>query len=218
MSALKLLSVNVGMPREVDWHGRLVRTSIFKSPVSGPVRVATLNLEGDEQSDLTVHGGVHKAVYAYPSEHYLFWRKEIPGLDLSRGAFGENFTTEGLLEEAVYIGDRLRIGSGEFIVTQPRMPCYKLGIRFGPPDIIKRFLQSGRSGFYLGVLEEGRITAGDSVEWLTRDEHGVTVADIVNLYKAGEANEDLLRRASELPALPPFWRDYFRERLWDPDS
>ena len=104
------------------------------------------------------------------------------------------------------------------MVTQPRMPCYKLGIRFGRPEIVKRFLQSGRSGFYLGVLEEGRITAGDSVEWLTRDEHGVTVADIVNLYKADETNQDLLRRASELPALPQFWRDYFRKRLWDPDS
>jgi len=179
MSALKLLSVNVGMPREVDWHGRLVRTSIFKSPVSGPVRVATLNLEGDEQSDLTVHGGVHKAVYAYPSEHYLFWRKEIPGLDLSWGAFGENFTTEGLLEEAVHIGGLFRVGSAEFVVTQPRMPCFKLGIRFGRPDIMKRFLQSGKSGFYFSVLEEGRVTAGDSVERITRDEHGVTVTDIV---------------------------------------
>ena len=147
MSALKLLSVNVGMPREVDWHGRLVRTSIFKSPVFGPVRVATLNLQGDEQSDLTVHGGVHKAVYAYPSEHYPFWREEISGLDLPWGAFGENFTTEGLLEEDVHIGDRFRVGSAEFIVTQPRMPCYKLGIRFGRPEIVKRFLQSGRSGF-----------------------------------------------------------------------
>ena len=218
MSALKLLSVNVGMPREVDWRGRLVRTSIFKSPVFGPVRVATLNLEGDEQSDLTVHGGVHKAVYAYPSEHYPFWRKEISGLDLPWGAFGENFTTEGLLEEAVYIGDRLRIGRAEFIVTQPRMPCFKLGIRFGRPEIVKRFLQSGRSGFYFSVLEEGQVTAGDSVERITRDERGVTVADIVNLYKADKMNQDLLRRASELPALPPFWRDYFRERLWDPDS
>jgi MOSC domain-containing protein YiiM len=132
--------------------------------VLGSVRVATLNLKGDEQSDLTVHGGVHKAVYVYPSEHYKFWRKEIPGVDLSWGAFGENFTTEGLLEEAVHIGDRLRIVSAEFIVTQPRMPCYKLGIRFGRPEIVKQFLQSGRSGFYLRVLEEGRITAGDSVK------------------------------------------------------
>ena len=218
MSALKLLSVNVGMPREADWHGKLVRTSIFKSPVLGPVRVATLNLEGDEQSDLTVHGGVHKAVYAYPSEHYSFWREEISGLDLPWGAFGENFTTEGLLEEGVHIGDRLRVGSAEFIVTQPRMPCYKLGIRFGRPEILKRFLQSGRSGFYLAVLEEGRVTAGDPLEWLTRDEQGVTVADIVNPYKADETNQHLSRRASELPALPPFWRDYFSERLRDPDS
>jgi len=218
MSALKLLSVNVGMPREVDWHGKLVRTSIFKSPVLGPVRVATLNLEGDKQSDLTVHGGVHKAVYVYPSEHYLFWHEEIPDLELPWGMFGENFTTEGLLEGALNIGDRFRVGSAEFIVTQPRMPCYKLGIRFGRPEIVKRFLQSGRSGFYFSVLEEGQVTAGDSVERITRDEHDVTVTDIVNLYKADETNQDLLRRASELHALPPFWRDYFRERLWDPDS
>ena len=218
MSALKLLSVNVGMPREVDWHGKLVRTSIFKSPVLGPVRVATLNLEGDKQSDLTVHGGVHKAVYVYPSEHYLFWHEEIPDLELTWGMFGENFTTEGLLEGALNIGDRFRVGSAEFIVTQPRMPCYKLGIRFGRPEIVKRFLQSGRSGFYFSVLEEGQVTAGDSVERITRDEHDVTVTDIVNLYKADETNQDLLRRASELHTLPPFWRDYFRERLWDPDS
>jgi MOSC domain-containing protein YiiM len=218
MSPLKLLSVNVGMPREVDWQGRLVRTSIFKSPVGGPVRVRTLNLEGDEQSDLTVHGGVHKAVYAYPSEHYPFWREEISGLDLPWGAFGENFTTEGFLEDAVHIGDRLRVGSAEFVVSQPRMPCFKLGIRFGRPEIVKRFLRSGRTGFYLAVLQEGRVTAGDSMESLTRDEHGVTVADIVQLYKADATNQELLRRASELPALPPFWQDYFRKRLWDPDS
>jgi MOSC domain-containing protein YiiM len=218
MSDLKLLSVNVGKPREVEWHGKRVRTSIFKSPVLGPVRVAMFNLEGDEQSDLTVHGGVHKAVYVYPSEHYRFWSEEIPGLDLPWGAFGENLTTEGILEGEVHIGDRVRFGSAEFVVTQPRMPCYKLGIRFGRPEIVKRFLQSGRSGFYLSVLQEGRVTAGDSMEWLTRDEHGVTVCDIVNLYRADETNQDLLRRASKVPALPPFWRDYFRERLRDPDS
>ena len=218
MPALKLLSVNVGMPREVDWHGKLVRTSIFKSPVLGPIRVATLNLEGDQQSDLTVHGGAHKAVYVYPSEHYQFWREEIPDLEMPWGMFGQNFTSEGLLEGAVNIGDRFRVGSAEFVVTQPRMPCYKLGIRFGRPEIVKRFLQSGRSGFYLSVLGEGQVTAGDSVERITHDGRGVTVTDIVNLYKADETNQDLLRRASELPALPPFWRDYFRERLWDPDS
>jgi MOSC domain-containing protein YiiM len=180
------------------------------------LRAENLGLMLSEVKDL-LHE-VQKAVYVYPSEHYLFWREEIPDLELPWGMFGENFTMEGLLEGAVNIGDRFRVGSAEFVVTQPRMPCYKLGIRFGRPEIVKRFLQSGRSGFYFSVLEEGQVTAGDSVERITRDERGVTVADIVNLYRADKTNQDLLRRASELPALPSFWRDYFRERLWDPDS
>jgi MOSC domain-containing protein YiiM len=215
---MKLLSINVGLPREVEWRGRLVRTSIFKAPVQGGVRVAKLNLAGDQQADLSVHGGIDKAVYIYPSEHYAFWRAELPGLDLPWGMFGENFTTEGLLEDTVHIGDRLRAGSAEFVVTQPRMPCYKLGIRFGRPDMVKRFHQSGRTGFYLAVLREGEVTAGESLEWLARDEHGVKVADIVQLYTADAANQDLLRRASELPGLPEGWRDYFRKRLWEPDA
>jgi len=215
---MKLLSVNVGLPREIEWQGKRVRTSIFKSPASSHVRVMTLNLKGDEQSDLSVHGGVHKAVYAYPSEHYPFWREEVPDLDLAWGAFGENFTTEGLLEEAVHIGDRLRVGSAEFVITQPRMPCFKLGIRFGRPEMVKRFLRSGRTGFYLAVLEEGQVTSDDSIELLAQDEHGVTVTDVVNLYSAGATNQDFLRRVSELPALPADWRDYFRKRVWDPDS
>ncbi len=214
---MKLLSVNVGLPREIEWRGKLVRTSIFKAPVPGRVRVAALNLENDEQSDLSVHGGVDKAVYVYPSEHYPFWRGELPGVDLPRGMFGENFTTEGVLEEAVHIGDRLQVGSAEFVVTQPRMPCYKLAIRFGRPDIVKRFLRSGRTGFYLAVLREGEVAAGDSIKLLARDEHGVTVDDVVHLYIADATNQDLLRRVSELPALPAAWRDYFRKRLWDPD-
>jgi MOSC domain-containing protein YiiM len=215
---MKLLSVNVGLPREIEWQGKRVRTSIFKSASAGHVRVMTLNVEGDEQSDLSVHGGVHKAVYAYPSEHYPFWREEVPGVDLPLGTFGENFTTEGLFEEAVHIGDRFRVGSAEFIVTQPRLPCFKLGIRFGRREMVKRFLRSGRTGFYLAVLEEGWVTAGDSIELLARDEHGVTVADIVNLYTAGATNQDLLQRASALPALPTDWRDHFRKRLWNPDT
>jgi MOSC domain-containing protein YiiM len=215
---MKLLSVNVGLPREIEWQGKRVRTSIFKSASAGHVRVMTLNVEGDEQSDLSVHGGVHKAVYAYPSEHYPFWREEVPGVDLPLGTFGENFTTEGLFEEAVHIGDRFRVGSAEFIVTQPRLPCFKLGIRFGRQEMVKRFLRSGRTGFYLAVLGEGLVTAGDSIELLARDEHGVTVADIVNLYTAGATNQDLLQRASALPALPTDWRDHFRKRLWNPDT
>jgi MOSC domain-containing protein YiiM len=215
---MKLLSVNVGLPREIEWKGKLVRTSIFKAPVQGRVRVSQLNLEGDQQSDLSVHGGIDKAVYAYPSEHYPFWHQELPGMDLPWGVFGENFTTEGLLEEAVHIGDRLRVGSAEFVVTQPRMPCFKLGIRFDRPDIVKRFLQSGRSGFYFAVLKEGEVTVGDSIELLKRDEHGVTVADVVNLYGRDATNQELLRRISEVPSLPESWRDYFRKRLWSPDD
>jgi MOSC domain-containing protein YiiM len=214
---MKLLSVNVGLPREVLWHGKVVTTSIFKSPVSGRVRVTALNLDGDKQSDLSVHGGADKAVYVYPSEHYSFWRGELPGNDLPWGAFGENFTTEGLPEKAVHIGDRLRVGSAEFVVTQPRMPCFKLAIRFRRPDIVKRFLRSGRAGFYLAVVNEGAVAAGDSIELSAPGEHRITVADVVNLYTADAKNQDLLRRVSELSALPAGWRDYFRKRLWDPD-
>jgi MOSC domain-containing protein YiiM len=215
---MKLLSVNVGLPREIEWKGKVVRTSIFKTPVRGRVRVARLNLDGDQQSDLSVHGGVEKAVYAYPSEHYPFWREELPGTDLPCGVFGENFTTQGLLEETVHIGDRFRVGSAELVITQPRMPCFKLGIRFGRSDIVKRFLQSGRAGFYFAVVIEGEVAAGDSIDLLARDENGITVADIVNLYRRDATNQELLRRASELPSLPKNWRDYFRTRLWNPDD
>ena len=158
-TTVKLVSVNVGLPREIEWKGKIVRTSIFKAPLSGPVRVAKLNLEGDQQSDLTVHGGIDKAVYAYPSEHYPFWQGELPDMDLPWGVFGENFTTKGLLEDAVHIGDRFRAGSAELVVTQPRMPCFKLGIRFNRPDMVKRFLESGRTGFYFAVLKEGEVKA-----------------------------------------------------------
>jgi MOSC domain-containing protein YiiM len=209
---MKIVSVNVGLPREIQWRGETVRTSIFKAPVTGPVRVERLNLNGDRQSDLTVHGGIDKAVYAYPAEHYGFWREELPGVELPWGVFGENFTTEGLLEDRVQIGDKLRAGSAEFVVTQPRMPCFKLGIRFGRPDIVKRFLHSGRTGFYLAVAREGEVAAGDLLTRVARDGPAITVADIVGLYTSDSANQDLLRRASELPALPEGWREYFRSR------
>ena len=216
---MKVLSVNVGLPRAVEWNGRIIRTSIFKAPVPGRVQVRKLNLAGDQQSDLTVHGGVEKAVYVYPSEHYAFWRNELPNVELDWGAFGENFTTEGVLhDKAVHIGDRFRIGSAEFAVTQPRMPCFKLGIRFGRADIIKRFLHSGRNGFYFSVAQEGEVAAGDSIELLARDGNGVSVADIVELYTADATKQDLLQRVSELAALPENWRAYFRKRLWKPDA
>lgn len=217
---MKLLSINVGRPREVEWRGKVVRTSIFKDPVSGPVRVQKLNLEGDEQSDLSVHGGVDKAVYAYPSEHYAYWREQLPEIELSWGVFGENLTTEGLSESTLYIGDRLSIGSAEFVVTQPRLPCFKLGLRFRLPEMVKRFQHSGRTGFYLAVLREGTIAAGDPIRAISNGSgsSGVTVADITRLYTASGQDPELLRRASELPALPQGWREYFRGRIWEPDS
>jgi MOSC domain-containing protein YiiM len=178
----------------------------------------SLNLEGDEQSDLSVHGGAEKAVYAYPREHYEYWRRELPAKDLPWGAFGENFTTEGLLEPEVRIGDRIRVGSAEFLVTQPRMPCFKLGVRFGRDDMVKRFLRSGRTGFYLAVLREGEVAGGDALEFTVRDDHGVTVADIAALYARDMDNEDLLRRAVGVPALPESWKGYFRKRLFEPDA
>jgi MOSC domain-containing protein YiiM len=214
---MKLLSINVGVPREVEWRGKAVRTSIFKTPVSGRVRVARLNLAGDQQSDLSVHGGADKAIYAYSSEHYSYWRDELPGTDFPWGAFGENLTTVGLPEDRVHVGDRFRAGTAEFVVTQPRMPCFKLGIRFNRPDMVKRFLRSGRTGFYLAVVREGDIAAGDPVELVAEDDHHVSVSDIAGLYAADAANQDMLRRASELPTLPDSWREYFRERLWKAD-
>lgn len=211
--AMKLVSVNVGLPREVTWKGRVVQTGIFKEPVAGRVAVRRLNLDGDQQADLSVHGGPHKAIYAYPSEHYAYWRRELPGVRLSWAMFGENFTTEGLLEEAVNIGDCFRIGSIEVIATQPRMPCYKLGLRFGRDDIIKRFLASGRPGIYFAVLQEGEVEAGDPIELIRRDEHQITVADIVRLYVRDTDDVETLRRAIQLEALPESWRAYFRDRL-----
>jgi MOSC domain-containing protein YiiM len=214
---MRVVSLSVGLPREVEVRGGTVLTSIFKTPVDRRLRVTTLNIEGDEQSDLSVHGGVDKAVYVYPAEHYEYWRTELPDADLPWGAFGENLTTEGLLED-VRIGDRFRVGSAEFIVTQPRMPCYKLGIRFGRPDILKRFLQSGRSGFYLAVTQEGDVGAGDRIEPIAQADDGLTVADVVRLYTVDAENQELLRRATRSSRLPESWRDYFRKRLWEPDA
>lgn len=173
----------------------------------------TLNLDGDRQADLRVHGGISKAVYAYPVEHYAFWKQELPEMDLPYGMFGENFTTEGLLEAALNVGDRFRIGEAELMVTEPRMPCYKLGIKFGRSDIIKRFLQSRRTGFYLAVLQEGKVAAGDAVELLSRDPNNVSVADITRLYAFDKNDLQTLRRAVKLEALSESWRGYFHQQI-----
>ena len=210
---MKILSVNVGLPREVSWQGKFVRTGIFKEPVKGPVMLRTLNLDGDGQADLTVHGGVSKAVYAYPSEHYAFWRTEFPEMNLPWGMFGENLTTEGLLEDAVYIGDRFRVGQTELMVTEPRMPCYKLGIKFGHTDIIKRFLASRRSGFYFAVMREGMVSAGDALELIGREQQDISVADITRLYAFEKDDVKALRRAIEVDALPENWKGYFQHQI-----
>lgn len=177
---MKIISVNVGRPQEVRAAGTPVRTSIFKQAVSGRVGVRTLNLDGDEQSDLTVHGGPDKAVYLYPSEHYAYWQQQLPALSFPWGAFGENLTLDGLLEDDVRVGDHLRIGTAEFVVTQPRMPCYKLGIRFDRPDMVKRFYRSGRSGFYVSVFREGEVGAGDEVELHPAAGDRPSIAVVVN--------------------------------------
>jgi len=210
---MKLLSVNVGLPREVSWQGKLVTTGIFKEPVHQRVFARRLNLDGDRQADLTVHGGVSKAVYAYPSEHYAYWRTELPGVDLPWGMFGENFTTEGLLEDSVYIGDRFGIGDAEVMVTEPRMPCYKLGLKFGDPGIIKRFLASRRTGFYFAVVREGMVGPGDSFQLIGREQQEIRVADVTRLYAFDRADLELLRRTLTVEALPESWKGYFRHQL-----
>lgn len=209
---MKLISVCVGLPREVTWKKKSVTTSIFKQPVNRRVMLRTLNLDGDGQADLTVHGGVEKAVYAYPMEHYAYWRQELPDEDLPWGAFGENLTIEGLLETKVNIGDRFRIGTAIVMVTQPRFPCFKLNLKFGRDDMVKRFLNSRLSGIYFSVVVEGEIGAGDEIELVSRDENNVTVADIVQIY-VREADENLVRRAVQVPALADGLRTYFQQQI-----
>lgn len=217
---MRIVSVNVGIPRQVNWNGERVRTGIFKEPVAGRVAVRRLNLDGDRQADLSAHGGPDKAVYAYPAEHYSFWRAQLPGTDLPWAQFGENLTVEGLLENEVGIGDHFRVGSAELEVSQPRIPCYKLGIRFGRDDMVKRFLDSGRTGFYFRVLREGEVQAGDPVVLLECARDSLTVAEVVRLYTSGRTDRRRLERAGELEALPASWRERFRkqaERVVDHD-
>jgi MOSC domain-containing protein YiiM len=212
-TVMRVVSVNVGQPREVIWHGKPVLTSIYKYPVEGPLRLELEDFVGDRQADLTVHGGPDKAAYVYPAGYYDEWRRELPDDDLPWGAFGENLTMAGVTDTTVYIGDRFQIGSAEAQVTQPRIPCYKLGVRFGRDSFVKQFLQSGRNGFYFKVLRPGEITAGDAVTLLSRESHGVTVADIVRLYVSDRFDEEGMRRALSSPSLPGGWREWFQERL-----
>lgn len=208
-----LVSVNVGLPREVTWKGKTVTTGIFKSPVGGPVALRRHNLEGDRQADLSVHGGPTKAVYVYPTGHYDYWRSELGASELAWGNFGENFTVDGVDEETVCIGDEFLVGSARVVVTEPRMPCFKLGIRFQRADMVKRFLKSQRTGFYFGVVEEGLVQAGDHLERVAAHPDGLRVADVTRLYTTERTNEELLRKAISVVVLPTSWRGYFEHQL-----
>ncbi len=213
---MKIVSLNTGLPREVLWRGRMVTTGTFKQPVEGRIPLRKLNLDGDRQADLTVHGGVHKAVYCYPLEHYDYWTKELPGRELPMAIFGENFTTQGLSEDSAHLGDQFSVGTAEVVVTQPRLPCYKLGVRFQADDMVKRFLASARTGFYFAVTREGEVGAGDEIKLIARDPNAVPVSEITRLYVARRYSDpDLasLARALRVAALPESWKQYFQERI-----
>jgi len=210
---LRLLSLNVGLPRQVRFQGELVTTGIFKKPVQGSVRLRKLNLEGDKQADLKVHGGVDKAVYAYAGEHYDYWRQELPDMSLPWGMFGENFTTQGMFEESVNIGDQFKVGTANLIATQPRMPCYKLGVKFGNMDMIKRFLASGLTGVYFKVMKEGELEQGDEIKLIKKDENSVTVKDIVRIYTIDKDDIQTIERAIKIKDLPNGWRYHFIKQL-----
>jgi MOSC domain-containing protein YiiM len=208
-----LISIQVGVPRVVNLNGEEVSTGIFKSPVEKRLRLRHSNLEGDQQADLSVHGGQNKAVYAYPSEHYPFWKKALPRVDLPWGAFGENFTTSGLLEKDVCIGDRFTIGTAEVVITQPRLPCFKLNLKFDRDDMVKRFLASHYSGFYLRVLREGEVGAGDEIVPVHRDENRVSVLDVLRIYLHESKSDELRKRALQVEYLSPSWRKEFSEQV-----
>jgi MOSC domain-containing protein YiiM len=212
---MKVLSVNVGLPRKVLFNGQTITTAIFKDPVKGPIMLRKINLDGDKQADLTVHGGADKAVYSYPVEHYDYWRKQYPNIDIIWGMFGENFTTQGLMEDTVNIGDQVQIGSAKLVATQPRMPCYKLGVRFGIMEIIRRFLSSGRPGIYFKVLKQGEVKTDDKIEIIEKDKNNVTVKDIVRLYINRDHidNIETMRRAIKISALPEGWKYEFQQNI-----
>jgi len=210
---VKILSLNVGLPRRVLVHDREVVTAIFKSPVDGPLLLYRLNFDGDRQADLEVHGGTNKAVYVYPSEHYGYWREQLPEVDFSWGHFGENVTTEGLREEGALIGDVYRMGQAVVKVTQPRMPCYKLGIRFGRDDMVKRFLASGRSGIYFSVVEQGLVSRGDGIEKISTQPDGISIRDVNRAYTNSRDNVELVRRIVGARILPRGLHQNFVDEL-----
>lgn len=212
-NSASLVAISVGQPRDVEWQGRPLRTSIYKQPVAGSVAAGPLGLAGDAQSDLSVHGGIDKAVYAYDESNTAYWRERLARPELGPGSFGENFTLAGLPDEAIFIGDRLRIGTACFEVSQPRQPCLKLAKRFEDASFPKQFLTSLRVGYYLRVVEAGRVTAGDAVVRIAHDEGSLSIPAIVSLWLGHGASETALAHAVGLEALAAAWRVPLRERL-----
>jgi MOSC domain-containing protein YiiM len=210
---MKLISLNVGLPREVEFEGNLIKTGIYKNPTEGRIALRRLNLDGDRQADLSVHGGPDKAVYSYPSEYYPFWRDQYPNIEMNWGMFGENFTTSGLFEDEVNVGDEFEIGSSKLVAVQPRMPCFKLGVKFGTVTVIRKFFASEKPGVYFRVLREGEVAAGDEIKMIKRDEHNITIKDIMKLYTTEKSNTEKIKKAVNIPALPESWRSFFVEQL-----
>lgn len=210
---MKLLSIHIGKTVNVEFNGKKVETGIYKTQIDGPVKVSRLNIEGDQQADLTVHGGINKAIYAYPVEHYDYWTNSRPDLEFSPGVFGENLSVSGLLEGSVHIGDQFKIGEVVLQVTTPRLPCFKLGIKMGDPGFIKEFMLANRTGFYFKVIQEGYLDDGDPITQLKSNPFDLSVRDVVSLYSVEKSNKELLMKAVNSPGLPKDWIEHFEERL-----
>ena len=210
---MKLLSVNVSLPKEIESKGKTVRTGIFKEPVQGRVKVKSLNIEGDGQADLVGHGGEFRAVYVYSFDNYAYWEHELDRSDFKFGQFGENFTVEGMLDENVHVGDRFRIGSGLFEVTQPRVPCYKLAIKMGIEGFYSQILESGRLGFYFRVLEEGEVGVGDTIERIKLDPVGLNIVEANKLMYFDKDNLDGAKKSLAIEAFSPGWKATFEGRI-----
>ncbi len=209
-----LNSINVGRPQEAQWQGKTFLTSIFKDPVSGPVKVSFTNLEGDQQSDLKVHGGPTRAIYAYASEHYEFWKKELNRTDLPWGFFGENLDISGgVFDDKLHVGDRFAIGDVELEVMQPRMPCFKLAMKLNDKSFIKKFANERRLGFYFSVLKEGTIEAGQQLTSTFVSENSITIDEIVELYFFDKDNKTLIHKALQTERLTDSWKEFLQKRL-----
>jgi MOSC domain-containing protein YiiM len=209
---MQLLSLHIGLPQEYSWKGKPVRTSIFKQPTSEPVYVHAEHLAGDGQADLRVHGGPYKAVYSYPHEHYAFWQQHL-GAELEPGAFGENLTTLGLLENQVRVGDCYQIGTAVLMAVQPRQPCFKLGLRFQNERMVQEFERAGRSGIYFRVQQEGSIQAGDTITLVRQSSHNVTIQDLTDSLAPGPKDAQKLQLLLEAPDLIPAWRERLTRML-----